>query len=671
VPAPNESASLTLRTDYLVNRKNTFNFSYNRQSSSARNREFLARGGVSNFILPERGSDLENTNHTLRLGEVFLINSRLIHETRLQLQHDRRELRALTQGRAINVLDAFQSGGATCCPNRAREFSAEWQDYLTSTRKQHTVRSGVQLEYHHKRDFNAGNFNGAYVFSSLDQYRRVLNGERIDPNDPSSALVRPTQFTINQGDPLIRYNRYQASWFVQDDVRVSQALTLSFGLRHEFQSRLPDAVNFAPRLGVAWSPFKHRKTVIRAGGGIFFDRLTANLFENVLRYDGVRQRSIVIRNPAYPDPFADNPVIDVQRTIRRTLDPNLKAPYVIDFNLSVERQLPSGFVSSISYTWTKGVHQFRARNINAPLPDTNARPDPAQGNLYQTESSAQSKHQRLWLRLDRRFSRRFSLFSSFTLSRTGSDADSPLALPANNYDLRREWSRAATDRRHFLYFGGNVTMPWRIRLTPYVNIASGLPFNITTGFDENRDTVINDRPLDIRRNAGLPASLYSQLPNRCVLGCRAGGSPVSLREFLATNFPDGVRAEGPGLFNFNLSVSKSFGFGESKAAASKDSQPARSKERRGARDESGGGRGGGNGGKAGGAKTASGKGVAPAGGAERESSGFNFTISAQITNLLNHVNFSQYSGVLTSPFFGRANSAGTARQIEINLRFSF
>jgi hypothetical protein len=665
VPAPNESSSLSLRTDYLINQKNTFNFSYSRQSSSSRNREFLSRGGVSNFILPERGSDLESTNHTMRLGEVFLINSSLIHETRLQLQHNRRELRALTQGRAINVLDAFQGGGATCCPNRAREFSAEWQDYLTYTRRKHTVKGGIQIEYNSRRDFNASNFNGAYIFSSLDQYRRVLNGERVDPTNPESALARPAQFTINQGDPLIEYNRYEASWFIQDDVRVNQALTLSFGLRHEFQSQLTDAINFAPRLGVAWSPFKDRKTVIRAGGGIFFDRLTANLYDNVLRYDGLRQRSIIIRNPSYPDPFADNPVIDVQRMIKRTLDPNLKAPYVIDFNISVERQLPSGFVSSISYTWTKGVHQFRARNINAPLPETNARPDPAQGNLYQTEASAQSKHQRLWFRLDRRFSRTFSLFSSYTLSRTDSDADSPLALPANNYYLRPEWSRAATDRRHFIYLGGNATLPWRIRLTPYVNIASGLPFNITTGFDENRDTVINDRPLDIRRNADLSASLYSQLPDRCLSGCKIGGTPVSLRDFLTTNFPNGVWAEGPGLFNFNLSLSKSFGFGENRGAASRDN-----KQSRVARNEASGGRVGKRESKGAG-KIASGKGSNAAGSVEREASRFNFTISAQITNLLNHVNFGQYSGVLTSPFFGRANSAGPPRQIEINLRFNF
>jgi hypothetical protein len=653
VPALSRGFQFSLRTDYLLNERNTLNVSYNLNNSLTENREFSARGGsTTSFLLPERGSDFENKNHTLRIGEVFVISAQLLHESRLQLQYETRDSTARTMGRAINVLDAFQGGGATCCPGQTREFHLEWQDYFTWTRRQHTIKSGVQLEYGKIRDLSLSNFNGTFTFSSLDQYRRVLNGERVDPNDPNSDLVRPTQFTMNRGNPLVHYRRAEGSWFVQDDWRVSQKLTLSFGLRHELQTQLPDKINFAPRLGIAWSPFKHRSTVIRAGAGIFYDRLTARIYETVLQFDGVRQQSIVIRNPLWPDPFAGNPVIDAQRTIRRTLDPQMKAPYVVDFNVSIERQFTKTLFASLSYAWTKGVHQFRARNLNAPLPLTNARPDPTQGNLFQTETSAQSKHQRVWLRLDRRFSQRFSLFSSYTLSWTRNDADSAFALPANNFDVRSEWARAASDRRHFVYLGGNVSLPWRLRFTPYVNIGSGLPFNVTTGQDDNRDTVINDRPANIARNSDLPAKLYALLPNRCLTGCRAGGTPIFLRDFLTTNYPNGVRAEGPGLFNVNLSVSKSFGFGERTSGAVASAKAAQQSGMTNKGSE----------------KMSAGRGGRRN---EGESSRYNFTLSAQVTNLFNRVNFGQYSGVLTSPFFGRANSAQPARQIELSVRLSF
>jgi len=93
------------------------------------------------------------------------------------------------------------------------------------------------------------------------------------------------------------------------------ALTLSLGLRHEFQTHLADKNNFAPRVSIAWSPFKDRKTTFRAGGGLFYSRLSANLNQSILRYDGDRQQSFIINNPRYPDPFEGNPQLTPQNTI--------------------------------------------------------------------------------------------------------------------------------------------------------------------------------------------------------------------------------------------------------------------------------------------------------------------------------------------------------------------
>src|SRR5262249_5614890 len=109
---------------------------------------------------------------------------------------------------------------------------------------------------------------------------------------------------------------------------------------------------------------------------------------------------------------------------------------------------------------------------------------------------------------------------------------------------------------------GSFTLPRGFRLTPMIVASSGGPFNITTGSDDNGDTVINDRPAGIHRNSDLPASLYPLIPNRCIANCVPGGTPVLLRDFLQTNYPNGVHAVGPGSFNANLSVSKTFTFGK-------------------------------------------------------------------------------------------------------------
>ena len=739
VPSLNENRSFGLRTGYLINKKNTLNFGYNYHQS---HRE--SNGGDNGFTLPDRGSINDNTNQTLMISETFLINSRLIHETRARLQHEVSSATAKTPGVAINVLDAFQSGGNTCCPNATRQNQLDFQDYLTFTYKKHTLKGGFQLEYDNNRDLAATNFNGTYTFSSLDQYRHVTGGDLVpvNPLDPNSPLTpaRPTQFTVNRGDPLLRYSEYQASFFLQEDFRLSQSLTVSAGLRYEFQAHLPDKLNFAPRFAIAWSPSKDRKMVIRTGGGLFFNRLSGGLYENTLRYDGVTQQSLVIRNPLFCpqfpnnlascDPIAGNQQVEVRNSIKRVLDPNLQAPYTIFTQSSIERQLPRGLTGSFTYIYSRGVHFFRTRNINAPKPCTNddpnhidpfcvgglRRPNPAEGNLYQLESSATSRFNGLMFRLDRRFGRSFSVFGNYTLSWTNSDADGPQTLPADNYNLRPEWGRAFTDRRHHLNIMGVVTLPHGFRLSPFVLVTSGAPFNITTGTDDNRDSAINDRPAGINRNSDLLASLYSLIPDRCLRNCGVGQTPVFLREFLLTNFPNGVSAVGAGSFNFNLSVTKTFGFGHRNGQLSQnrpagdqtgpgqgpggDSAPGGDQAEgpgpdtqgpgggrggqggqggqgdRGGRAGGGGGGGfgGGRGGFGGGGfggRGGGGRGGGRNGNNNEVSSRFNLSLSAQITNLLNHVNPGPFTGALTSPFFDRSNRVGPARHVEFNLRFSF
>jgi hypothetical protein len=687
VLAPGRSRNVMARTDYLLNNRNTLNASYMYFGSESDNREFAVRfggfgggpgggpggggpggggfggggfgggfgGGAtggSNYTLPERGSNSNNGNHTLRLSETFIINSALLLESRLQLQRESSRATANTTGVAINVLDAFNGGGATCCPSDTRTTGAEWQEYLTWTLKKHTLKFGTQILRDSVRDYSENNFNGAYTFANLEQYRQAIN------NPPSQWTARAQQFTINRGNPLLQYSRMEYSWFAQEDWRINPGLTLSFGLRHEFQSQLDDKNNFAPRAGIAWSPFKDRKTVFRFGGGLFYQRLTGSLYENTLRYDGVTQQSVVILNPLYPDPFAGDPNISITNTVKRTLDPNLKAPYTINFSASVERQLPYGLNGSASYIYARGVHQFRMRNINAPLPGTYDPADPSSavrpfgdvGNLYRIESSANSKYNGLLFRLDRRLSRTFMLFGNYTLSWTNSDADGAMSLPADNYNLAAEWGRAYTDRRHSVFVGGRITLPYGFNLSPMITASSGSPFSITTGFDENGDTNLNDRPAGLARNSDLPASLYSLIPNRCVSGCQPGGTPVLLRDYLTANFPNGVKAENPGSFNVNLSISRTFSFGERKGG--------------GAQQGTGGFPGGGR------PPMGPGMGGGPFGGGN-ENGRFNVQLTAQITNLLNRVNYGSYSGVLGSPYFLQSSSAGGARQFELGVRFSF
>jgi carboxypeptidase family protein len=713
VSAPSHGTSAFIRSGYLLNNTNTLTGTYNFSRSESLNREFNPGGGGgggggfggggggfggsgggfggggggggqgSNYTLPERGSNSENTSHSLRFSVTSIINTRLINEARFRWEGERRSISAKTEGVAINVLDAFEGGGATCCPNNTRQNNFELQNYLTYTHKKHTIKGGIQAEEEFNDDVTGSNFNGTYTFSSLDLYRRVLAGE---------PGLSATQFTLNRGDPRINFGQYQASWFIQDDWRTSQSLTLSFGLRHEFQQYLQDRLNFAPRFGVAWSPFKDRKTTFRFGGGIFFSRLGAGTYENVLRYDGVTQESITIPGATFMcldpnvlrtvdscNPFAGNAVARVSNTVVRKLDPNLTTPYNITLSSSVERQLPKNLVASFTYAFTRGLHQFRSRNINAPKRQedgSSPRPDPSQGNIFQTESSGISELNRFEFGLGRRFGR-VVIFGNYRLAFNKNNFE---GTPADNYELGPEWGRASFDSRHNFFMGGNISLPYGFRLAPFIQASTGGPVNITTGLDNNNDTSFTDRPEDISRNSALPTSLYED-----VLAAYSSPRDAANRERVAATlarFPNGVILESPGRFTVNTNISRTFGFGGSRDQQSADGQGG-GRGGRGGRGGGGGGRGGGGGGGRGGGGGGGGRGSGggfggpgvmmggPGGMGGGESSRYNLTVAAQISNLFNRVNYSRYSGVLTSPFFGLANSASQARTIELSLRFSF
>ncbi|MEK7833180.1 MAG: hypothetical protein AAB401_18970, partial [Acidobacteriota bacterium] len=675
---------------------------------------FGGGGGTTNNLLPERGSNRTSSGHNIRLSETWIISSKMIHEARFQFSRDTSNQKALFPGVSITVLDAFSGGGSTCCPNSTRTTQLEYQDYLTYTSKgaKHTIKGGVQFDRESFDDLSGSNFNGSYTFSTIDDYRlavNALNNPSALQCIPGAPVVQPlpgqprlptpcaTQFTINQGNPALGYSMFRGSWFVGDDWRIKPRLTVSFGLRDEFQTHLQDKVNFSPRFGVAWSPFKSGKTTIRGGGGIFYERLRNTSFENSIRYGGgaALQQSFQVSNAVFAKTAEEALRVNAaqlkssQSTTLRPLDPNLVSPYDINSSLSIEQQLPKGLIASVTYQYTRGIHQFRTRNINAPLPDPahpgQFIPDPARpgeflrpiagaGQIYQYEASALNTSNQIRFNVNRRMGRAM-MFGGYSLSWIRSNGE---GSPADNYDFSAEWGRSGADRRHSLFSGNNFTLPKGFRLGMMVNASSGSPFNITTGLDTNRDGQQTERPIGldgkpIQRNSDLSPSLYGTAQfNRliCPPGktCATIADRIILGDWLKQAYPNGVTAQGPGNFQVSMDISKTFGFG--KVGNNNNAQNQQGGQGGGDRGGRGGG-GPGGGGMRGGGPGGGGGPMMMGGFGGAEASRFSLTIQVRVTNLFNRVNFGNYSGTLGSAFFGIPSSASAARGIDMNLRFNF
>jgi hypothetical protein len=475
-------------------------------------------------------------------------------------------------------------------------------------------------------DVRTGNFNGTFLFgggsapqldalgmpvigpngqvleniSGLEQYRRTLLGL------PGGT---PTRFSIALGDPTTNVNQWLFAAFVQDEWRLRNNLSVSFGLRYEAQTAPSDKLSLAPRIGIAYTPDKKQRWVVRARAGIFFDRFTDFLVLEAQRFDGRRQQQIFIDRPAFPDPFAAGTPSSAIPTIRQ-FEENLRPPTSLLMRLEVERLFPRNWKLQVSHTWTSAWGILRSRNINAPVigpgddPSQAARPFGVPVNILQFESSGRIKGRVLFVGLNQPTHKYFSLFFGYLNFHFNSDTDTPTTLPQSSYDLSGEWSRPSWQSRHQAFMVSSINLPWKLRASLSLDSASGTPFNITTGRDNNGDGNFTDRPSLV--DASSPGAIVTRF---------GAFDPMVINGTLPRN-----SGTNPAIVRFDMGLSRTFVVGNKSAAS--DSQ-------------------------------------------------YKLTFHVRANNIFNRTNLYALNGVLASPFFGRANTAAPARRIEVGLRFSF
>jgi hypothetical protein len=268
------------------------------------------------------------------------------------------------------------------------------------------------------------------------------------------------------------------------------------GLRYDWQSAINARRNFAPRVAVAFA--LNQKTVVRAGAGLFYERLSEAAFERGLLYGG-RVQQLVIQYPTFPNPFASGQ-IPLQSLVR--LAPGLTTPYVLDASLTLERELHKNTHITVDFQTLRGVHLFRSHNIDAPDPATGLRPNPQLFAINLVESSASMRGNAMTVTLRSTVKKRFSLMAQYTLSHTTDGTNGTFALPANNYDLRAERGRANYDRRHRFSLVGSAPLGRGFKVGAVLAATTGPPFDLTTGYDGDNDGVANDRPPGVTRNTG-------------------------------------------------------------------------------------------------------------------------------------------------------------------------
>lgn len=655
LPNPRTRTNISPRIDYQLTNSNTVTARYQFFDVNEQN-DNIGQVSGSQIVLPSAGYNRDNSEHQIQIGDTQVLSSKVVNETRFQYLHDHQEWNPFSTAPQLVVSGFFVTGGSSMGHELDDENHYEIQNYTSVSSGNHSTRFGARVRISQVSDQIPGNFNGTFSYPSLIAYQDN----------------QPNQFSIAAGQPLISNTFTDVGLYAEDDWKMRSNLTVSYGLRYETQNAINDHHDFAPRIGVAWGLGRKGgspSTVVRAGYGIFYDRFPQNLVLQAERYNGTNQQLYVVDGPSFgpgniPSSFAG--LAGKPSTIYQ-IDPNLRAPYVMQSALGIERQVSKAAKVSLTYLNSRGMHQLFLDNINAPLPGTY----PAgplcplgcgAGSVYQYQSEGIFKQNQLIANINLRYNANISLFGFYTLNYANSDTSGPNSFIMDPYDPSLDYGRASFDTRHRLFLGGNFAVPFGLQLFPFIFAQSGSPYNITVPEDIFGTAQFNARPGFAVGSAGC--STLSTTNPFCFF-IPSAGQPY-------TPIPANL-GQGPANISVNLRVSKTFGFGP---------------EAGGGRANRGGGGGGGGhergGPMFGGFGGGPGRGMFGGGGTDRR---YSLTFSVQALNMFNHPNLANPVGVLTPQAytagsdFGQSialNSGGpgfgtqaASRRVMLQVRFAF
>lgn len=654
---------------------------------------FEPYSGVTQVLVPGYGNSVLRRGQNLMLNEHHIFSPRFVNDVRVAFSRVGNQVLTENPGVSVNkqvglpelssnprdfglslirVTGYSPLGHEYNNPQDSATNVFQVLDTATYARNAHLLKFGFDFRYTQQNAFRDVQSRGLLIF----------------PGQVSVTLPdgTPTVFPFITGNPLanllfglplvtggarldnaqhLRTESYNL--FVNDNYRITPKLTLSLGLRYEFNSPpvdtkdraniydtatgklvqvgasgIPrggydaDKNNFAPRLGLAWALGKDSKTVVRTGYGVYFDQSPLapgeGLYFNAPYFDfryyyQSQQAPLTVYNPfpfntpgqSAPSAFA--------------YDRDLRTSYTQHWNLSVQHQLGNSTVAEVAYVGSKGTKLLSSRDINQPTPSTrqpNLPRNPLFSEITQQEGSGASNYHSLQARVQQRLAAGLSLLGAYTFGKSIDNASGVFAstgdpnYPQNSFNLAAERGRSGFDVRHRfslsysydLPFGKNLDGAAKALLAGWqtfgvITLQTGRPFTVALlpEFDNSNTGISNlgflgnDRP-----NLVGQARLDNPTPDRwfntgAFVFPRFGSFGNAGRNIL----------DGPGYQNVNFSLVKNTAL----------------KERA------------------------------------------TLQFRTEFFNLFNHPNFGLPDNFLGSPSFGRVFSADSPRRIQFGLKLLF
>ncbi len=435
----------------------------------------------------------------------------------------------------ISVGGLTPIGGTTTNPSSNNSFYWTFSDDLSYVKGRHLLKAGALVEHLRTNKLTATNIRGSYTFANV---RSFLAGTptRFVGVPPGAQLERVRPNTL-------------FGFYVQDDYRTTERLTLNLGLRYEFYTlpaeangldttlrdiftdrsftvgqpfaKNPSLGNIAPRLGFAWDVSGRGRTAIRGGAGMYHD--TDGPFNSafgIAAFSPPFAATATINNPAFPRPAS----LTTGAASARTIDYHIEQPYGLTYNLNVQHELAGQITATIGYAGSRAYNLMSAIEANPVVPVIQAdgskffpvgapRRNTAFGPIDYRTNGGHSEYHALQLSAQKRFSRRYQLQASYTLAKAmdnlqaqlNADVNNASVYPQDPYDRDIDWARSDFDVRHVFQANFVWDVPGRSgsrlldgwQLNGIVTVRSGVPFTPALGatnWSRSGNTSGEDRP---------------------------------------------------------------------------------------------------------------------------------------------------------------------------------
>ena len=466
----------------------------------------------------------------MAFSDTWALSSRTVNETRVQFT--RGDLQALPTdpiGPAVSISGVASFGTLSGSPWRRVNKLFEIVDTVSHQAGPHALRAGADFLYNDDTITYPRSVRGAYTFSSLANF---LTG-----------TYNNAGFTQTFGDPRVAQTNPNLGLFVQDEWHAGSRLTVNAGLRYDLQfleTVATDSDNVSPRVGFAWTPWASRRTVIRGGAGLFYDRVPLRALANAILSAGnttdlsrLQQTNVSLSPnqtaaPRFPN-VLPGPVPLVTLVNLTTMDPHMQNAHSTQASVEIEHQIGTSTTVSAGYQYVRGDDLIISINQNVPScvaagTNNGCRPVSAYANNSQYSPRARSTYHGMHVSLLQRPARWGYYRISYSLSKAMNDVgEFFFSSPIDPFDLSKDWGRSDDDQRHRLVFNAAIHTPFEAGTTAWSKITHGfqlggtlqyysaLPLNITSGVTTVQGTA--GRPIVdgafIPRNAGQGPDFFT------------------------------------------------------------------------------------------------------------------------------------------------------------------